>query len=281
MENTADSIYIKDRQCRLWRVSRKMALDLGVSDPSEIYGKTDKELFGQELGQRTMRDDLQVMEMGQPIIGLIESYVNKDGETNWTSTTKMPLRNEEGEVIGLLGITREINELKGAELEFHWLATHDHLTSLANRYLLSDHIDQAILRAKRNMGLFALLFFDLNGFKQINDIAGHDQGDQYLKEFARVLTQNVRPTDTVARIGGDEFVVLLDSIEQVENSTMVAQKLANLVRNEVDPEKHIVTVAIGISVFPQHGDDSETLLKAADRAMYEAKKSKCQFMLAS
>lgn len=280
MDNTADSIYIKDRQCRLWRISKKMALSLKISDPTEVYGKTDVELFGAEFGEKTLQDDLQVMESGQPIIGLIERYINKNGETNWTSTTKFPLRNTQGEIIGLLGITREINELKDSEIEYKWLATHDPLTSLANRFLLSDRIEQAIFRAKRNRGLFALLFIDLNGFKKINDTSGHDMGDQFLIRLARLLIKNVRMTDTVARIGGDEFVVLVDEIHQVEVAGIVAEKLSQVIHNDTDPQGHTVTAAIGISLFPHNGQDSETLLQAADRAMFQSKNDSLNYKFA-
>ena len=271
MENTGDSIYIKDRQCRLWRGSRKMASDLGIDDPEKIYGLTDIELFGEEFGKKTMIDDQMVMETRKPKIGLIESYLNKHGETNWTSTTKMPLLDETGEVIGLLGITREINELKNSEIGFQWLATHDSLTSLANRYLLSDRVEQAIYHAKRNACIFALLFIDLNGFKKINDIAGHAQGDLYLKKLAKVLTRNVRSSDTVARIGGDEFVVLLDGLNRIEETRSVVKKLKDAIEKQVDEEYHTVTAAIGVSTYPTDGDSPELLLKAADRAMYTSK----------
>jgi diguanylate cyclase (GGDEF)-like protein/PAS domain S-box-containing protein len=273
LENTADSIYVKDRQCRLWLISKKMTFSLKISDRSEAYGKTDIELFGKELGERTMQDDLRVMETGEPIIGLIERYVNKAGEVNWTSTTKFPLRNDHGEIIGLLGITREINELKDSEIEYKWLATHDPLTGLANRFLLSDRIEQAINRAKRDLSFFGLLFIDLNGFKHINDSVGHSQGDEYLVKLSRVLTDNVRTTDTVARIGGDEFVVLLENIKQVEDTANIARKLSKMIRENTDPIGHTITAAIGISVFPRDGKDSDALLKAADQAMYQSKKS--------
>jgi diguanylate cyclase (GGDEF)-like protein/PAS domain S-box-containing protein len=273
MENTADSIYIKDRQCRLWRVSKKMAMDLGYSDPSAIYGKTDLELFGSEFGKKTFIDDLAVMETGQPKIGLIEKYINKHGEINWTSTTKLPLRNNDGEIIGLLGITREINELKGSEIEFQWLATHDPLTTLANRYLLFDHIEQAIFHANTNKCYLALLFIDINKFKQINDLLGHDQGDRYLQTLASILVENVRASDTVARIGGDEFVVLFETFNRSTLAVKQAEKIADLIKSEVDPVNHSVTVSIGISLYPKNGHDPETLLKAADQAMYEAKNS--------
>jgi PAS domain S-box-containing protein len=106
MDNMADSIYFKDRQCRLMRVSRKMAESLGFKNPTDLIGKTDIELFNEEFGSRTRVDDLQVMETGIPIVGLVEGNQTKIGETNWTSTTKIPIRNTKGVIIGLLGITR-------------------------------------------------------------------------------------------------------------------------------------------------------------------------------
>ena len=107
LENTGDSIYIKDRECRLWLVSRKMASSLNVNDPTELYGKTDIELFGKEFGGKTMQDDLDVMNKGEPLIGVVERFIREDGGINWTSTTKFPLRNDQGEIIGLMGITRD------------------------------------------------------------------------------------------------------------------------------------------------------------------------------
>ena len=272
MENAGDSIYIKDKECRLWRVSRKMSNDLGFENPEEIYGKTDIDLFGEEYGSKTIIDDRQVMDTGQPKLGLIESYLEKNGETNWTSTTKMPLRNDEGQIVGLLGITREINELKNSEMSFQWLATHDPLTSLANRFLLMDRIEQAANHAKRNRCIFSLLFIDLDGFKKVNDLQGHSKGDYYLRKLAKVLTRSVRSSDTVARIGGDEFVILLDGMTHPQEAETVANQLTEMIRRDIDPEEHLVTASIGVSTFPKDGSNPESLLKAADQAMYEIKR---------
>lgn len=271
-DNVGDSVYIKDRECRLWRISNKMASYFAESGITEIYGKTDIELFGEAFGKKTMVDDQQVMETGQPKLSLIENLVDSArGDNNWTSTTKLPIYNDSGEVVGLLGITREINELKNSEIGFQWLATHDSLTSLANRFMLSDRISQAIFHAKRNKSLFALLFIDLNGFKNINDKAGHAMGDLYLKKVALALTKNVRTSDTVARIGGDEFVVLLDGITNIEEPKRVADKLGEKIRLWVDEEEHSVTASFGISTFPADGEEAEMLLSVADHAMYMAK----------
>ena len=157
MENEVDSIYFKDRQCRLLRVSRKMADSLGFSDPAELIGKTDIDLYGEAFGQGTRLDDMRVMETGRPIIGLIESRQLDDGQTNWTLSTKLPLRDESGNVIGLVGITRDINEIRQTEVALQHLATHDTLTDLPNRFLMIDRLNQLLARARRSGTAFAVL----------------------------------------------------------------------------------------------------------------------------
>ena len=176
MESTADSIYFKDRECRLLRVSRKMAKDLGFSDPAELIGKTDIDLFGEAFGDGTRLDDIRIMDMDRPIIGVIESRQMEDGRTNWTLTTKLPLHDESGAVIGLVGITREINEIRQTEVALQHLATHDTLTDLPNRFLMVDRIDQLLARSKRSATDFAVLFMDIDRFKEVNehpDAASH------------------------------------------------------------------------------------------------------------
>ncbi|MDR3578125.1 MAG: GGDEF domain-containing protein [Anaerolineaceae bacterium] len=274
MENTADSIYFKDRSCRLLRVSQKMASDLGFDDPDRLIGKTDSELFGEEFGSKTIMDDLHVMETGSPIVGLIESRVMPNGEINWTSTTKLPLRDDSGSVVGLLGITREINDLKRVEMDLQYLATHDSLTTLPNRFLFYDRLEQAIRRARRNKTLFAVLYIDLDSFKSINDRYGHDAGDHLLKQVALRLSSSLRGSDTVARIGGDEFTVILETLQEPEDALVIAQHLREIIGLSFEclVAKMEATASIGISVYPTHGVDSAILLKAADQAMYEAKK---------
>ena len=185
LENTEDSIYFKDRECRLLKVSQRMATSLGYADPSELVGKTDVDLFGESFGRRTLLEDLRIMESGEPIIGLIESRRMEGSELNWTSTTKVPLHDGSGNVIGLMGITREINELKRAELDLQHLATHDQVTGLPNRYLLMDRMVQTLAHAKRARSIFAVLFLDIDDFKAINDAHGHEFGDLVLRSIAR------------------------------------------------------------------------------------------------
>lgn len=276
MENVADSIYFKDRQRRLIWVSNKLVDDLGFKDASKIIGKTDEDLFGEDFGQKTMVDDLGVMESGKPIIGLVESRQTSEGKTNWTSTSKLPIHNKRGEVIGLLGITREINELKQVEQDLQYLATHDALTSLANRFLLFDSIEQALRRAKRNKTIVAILYLDLDGFKSINDSFGHETGDKVLKEIAERMISNVRETDRTARLGGDEFAVLVEDIHEPAEAMETAERIRAAIAKPFDflPDKARVTASIGVCLYPDHGISAATLLSSADHAMYDAKKKK-------
>ena len=173
-------------------------------------------------------------------------------------------------------MTREINELKKAELDLHYLATHDMLTKLPNRYLFQDRLEQTISRANREKKMFAVLYVDLDGFKEINDIHGHDMGDALLKLVSERMTASLRKSDTVARMGGDEFVAILDNVHTIEDALETGKKLQKKLEQ---PHKMLqaavaVTASIGISVFPLHGKSASTLLKAADHAMYSAKQQK-------
>jgi diguanylate cyclase (GGDEF)-like protein/PAS domain S-box-containing protein len=281
MENTADSIYFKDRRCRLLRASRKMAVDLGFSDREEIYGKTDIELFGEEFGKRTIIDDTRIMESGEPIIGLVESRRLEDGRANWTLTSKMPIHDKDGVIIGLMGITREINELKQNEINLQYLATHDSLTDLPKRYLMNDRLEHILANAKRSKLAFAIFYIDLNSFKTINDSYGHEVGDLLLRQVAQRLKKCVRAADTVARLGGDEFVVILAALHKSQDVSIVANKVQDCFSKSFSIKRHRIEIkaSIGISLYPEHGQDQETLIKAADYAMYLSKKRAESFVV--
>ena len=272
METTEDSIYFKDLECRLVRVSRRMAQNLGFADPSELVGKTDIDLFGESFGQRTFLEDLRIMGSNEPIIGLVESRV-VGSETNWTLTTKVPLHDESGAVVGLMGITREINELKRTELNLQHLATHDPLTGLPNRYLMTDRLNHTVAQAVRTSTRFAVLFLDIDDFKSINDAHGHEFGDLVLRAVGEAVVGTVRASDTVARIGGDEFVVIIDALDKDDHAILVANKIRRSVAKPLTLKRHkvSVTVSIGIGLYPDNGKDADVLLGAADYAMYLAK----------
>jgi diguanylate cyclase (GGDEF)-like protein len=162
--------------------------------------------------------------------------------------------------------------LKTQKEGLNFLATHDPLTNLPNRNLFNDRLQEGVARARRNHSGLAVMFIDLDRFKNINDTLGHDAGDELLKEVAHRIKDTVREIDTVARFGGDEFVVMVTDTAP-ENLTRVADKLQQAIRQPIELHqcKVVITPSIGISSFPQHGDTPEQLIKYADVAMYHAK----------
>lgn len=155
------------------------------------------------------------------------------------------------------------------------LAQQDPLTGLANRRLLTRRISAAMANARRNRTAMALIYLDLDGFKEVNDTAGHDTGDELLRQVARRLESVVREEDTVARIGGDEFMIALWHVANASDVTFVASKVVEVVSEpySISGRPAKVTASVGVSVYPVNGEDSEALIKSADTALYDAKRS--------
>ena len=173
----------------------------------------------------------------------------------------------------LLATVRDITERKDAEERVQFLAYYDALTGLPNRTLLQDRISKALASAHRRKENVAVLFLDLDRFKIINDTLGHSTGDVLLQEVAARLKEWAREQDTVARVGGDEFVVLLTSVAQASDAAVAAQRVIDAITAEFSLKGNPinVTCSVGISMFPENGVDGETLIKNADAAMYCAK----------
>lgn len=180
-----------------------------------------------------------------------------------------------GGVRYFIGIVRDIKERKEAEQKIAHLAHHDFLTGLPNRAYFSEILNHSIAITKRVGANLAVLFLDLDGFKKINDTLGHEAGDLLLQGVAQRLRATVRESDTVARIGGDEFVLLLERVESTDSAVTVAQKIiANLAAPfDLNGTPGYIGVSIGIAIFPQHGELAERLLRRADEAMYQAKQN--------
>ncbi len=274
MSSTADSIYFKDRDCRYLCASKKMATDLGYDDAAGLVGKSDVDLFGKAFGLETRNDELRVMETDRPLVGAIESCLLPSGRHNWVLTTKLPMHDSSGNVIGLVGITREINEIREVEMALQHLATHDPLTDLPNRFLMTDRVNQLLARSRGSGDGFALLFMDVDLFKGINDAHGHEFGDMVLLAVGHRIVKSVRAGDTVARVGGDEFVVVLDSVSQIREASIVAQHVIDAMARPFTVEHHRIKItgSVGISFFPDNGGNVDALLKSADYAMYLAKR---------
>jgi diguanylate cyclase (GGDEF)-like protein len=185
------------------------------------------------------------------------------------------LFDERGMAVGRLGTLVDISDLKEREAELADLALCDPLTRLANRALLVERLNAAVSRTARFGTLCAVLFIDLDGFKAVNDSLGHHAGDRLLKQIADHLLSHFRPTDTVARIGGDEFVVVVEDLYSEEAAVSAAQKLLHSLCRTFDLEGHAVTIgaSIGVAVVPRCSNVPEELLTMADREMYAVKRS--------
>jgi diguanylate cyclase (GGDEF)-like protein/PAS domain S-box-containing protein len=182
---------------------------------------------------------------------------------------------DKGDIFRYVAVFSDISERKVAEERLHRLAHYDVLTDLPNRVLLNDRLQQALANARRNKGRMALMFLDLDKFKPVNDTLGHNVGDQLLKEVAQRLQDCIRESDTVARIGGDEFVVLLPNIEEEQDAVRVADKILQALKLPFELAGHTLQISssIGIAVYPEHGEDDKQLSQNADTAMYHAKKN--------
>lgn len=174
----------------------------------------------------------------------------------------------------MFSVIRDITGRRTAEQRIAQLAHFDMLTKLPNRTLFYDRLDQAVARARRYQQKFAVLFMDLDGFKQVNDEFGHHVGDSLLKMVAGRLTENARDMDTVARVGGDEFIFILNNIDHANNAVLVANKILDSFSRlfAINGSTCSIGCSIGISIFPDDTDAAETLVKMADDAMYMAKR---------
>jgi diguanylate cyclase (GGDEF)-like protein len=198
-----------------------------------------------------------------------------DGTTRYFSVSGEPRFRPDGAFFGYQGVGRDITEIALARERISSLAYSDSLTGLANRTSFGPSLDQAVQRSRRRGSKLAVVFIDLDGFKQINDLHGHDAGDALLIELAARLRANLRASDLVARLGGDEFVVALEEVQEAGPIEIVAKKLlAEVVRPySIAASAAVVTASIGISMFPDDAADAQSLIKHADTAMYAAKQA--------
>jgi diguanylate cyclase (GGDEF)-like protein/PAS domain S-box-containing protein len=198
----------------------------------------------------------------------------KNGDVYPEWLTISAVRDSHGETTHYVGVFTDISQIKEAQDQINFLAHHDALTKLPNRALFLERFEHALMHAQRENNSIALLFLDLDRFKTLNDTLGHPQGDQVLLEVSRRINRIIRASDTLARLGGDEFVLLLEEKTDAQHAAVVARKLIDMFSQPMIIGEHelVVTASIGITLFPNDGDDTDMLIRHADRAMYEAKK---------
>ena len=271
IEQTADSVIITNQHGMVTYVNLAFENMTGYCK-DEIIGRTPNIVKSGTHDKEFYNNLWSTITTGEVFIDI---FVNrkKDGELYYEEKTITPILNEAGDIIQYVSTGKNITERMKAQERLNYIAHHDTLTDLPNRMLLAERMTQAIKRAKWQKRIIALLFIDIDRFKNVNDTLGHDIGDELLKKVALRLHETVRDGDTVARLGGDEFGILLTDIAHESDVTDLSEKLLLALSKAytVDANELYATASIGISLFPNDGDTDVTLLKNADTAMYQAK----------
>ncbi len=265
-------LYAKDARSRFVAGNLAVARGMGTTT-TELLGKTDFDFFPAAIAQSFFDDEQAIVRSGEPLIDRQEVTLDQQsGTLRYLSTSKVPLRDPAGNIIGIVGIGRDVTESRRADERIHYLATHDSLTGLPNRASFSDRLNTLISRADKDTR-FAVLFIDLDHFKLINDTLGHEVGDALLQLTASRLNESVRPGDVVARLGGDEFVVLCQHAAELEEIDAVASRIVEALTRPalLLDEQARVSASVGIALFPTDGESERELMRSADTAMYTAK----------
>jgi diguanylate cyclase (GGDEF)-like protein/PAS domain S-box-containing protein len=244
---------------------------LGYS-PKELALLDFRTFIKQEEG-RIFKIFQQVYETGKSIRNQPHEVVRLDGKISIAEFSIFPKHDQDDKIIGFRGVGHDITERKRAEQELSHIATHDPLTGLPNRMLFIDRLKMGLAQAKRNRKKLAVLMLDLDRFKNVNDTLGHMVGDKLLIEIGHRLTRILRNSDTVARLGGDEFIILLPDTGEIKGAAEVAEKILNIFKEPFvcDGHKIISGTSIGIVIYPDDGEDADSLLKNSDTAMYIVK----------
>ncbi len=233
--------------------------------------ETIQRFFAQEMNP----EKLAAMNPASPPLHSLELELRcKNGQMRAIEVRVNPFFNTQGQVAGLIGSARDISERQQARQVLEYMATHDALTGLPNRVLFQDRLEHALKRANREKTNVAVMLLDLDHFKRINDEYGHLKGDEVLQEVARRLLSSLRESDTVARMGGDEFTIIIEELINPSYAAQVAEKLLEVIHQPylIDEQPWETSASLGISLFPLDGDDVTILLKKADIAMYRAKR---------
>lgn len=275
MDTIPDQIYFKDRSSRFTRINAAEAQVFGLSAPSEAVGRSDYDYFSPEHAAQAFHDEQEIVRTGVPLVNVEERETKPDGSVRWVSTTKMPLRNTEGRIIGTFGVSRDITQRKKFEEQLERQAFYDVLTRMPNRALFMNRLQHLFWKehGSESGRLFAVLYLDVDRFKGVNDGFGHQAGDELLKQIARRLEKCLRPSDTLARLGGDEFTVLIEDVQNEVDATRIAAKINQELSEPfyLGEVEVFATVSIGIALSSSHYKQPEDMLRDADTAMYRAK----------
>ena len=292
LDTIPQTVFWKDTELNYLGCNQLFAEQAGKSCPADLIGLSDFDLAWTREDSELYREcDRRIMDNDEAAIGTIEPQINADGKMTWLATNKVPLHNDEGEVIGILGTYHDITRLKEAEemlqrdneelerrvaertRELKFAANHDALTGLANRRHFNERLSSVIGETDTPSNI-ALLFLDLDDFKPINDNEGHEAGDQLLIQVASILNSSIGPSDFAGRIGGDEFLILMQGLESQCDATRLCNDIRTKLNNQIfiNGRRVMITASMGI-VFSESRDylNCDDLINNADLAMYSAK----------
>ncbi|MDP3465182.1 MAG: EAL domain-containing protein [Sulfuricurvum sp.] len=270
-DNSIEGIILTDRELHIQQVNRTFTEVTGY-EFAEVVGKTPAILQSGHHEQEFYKDMWATLRRNGMWQGQIYNRrKNGDVYPEWLSIYS--IKNKNGDVINYIGLFSDLTEKKMTQDHIHQLAHYDALTSLPNRLLFMERLKQSIVMARRKETPLALFFLDLDGFKKINDSLGHDAGDLLLQEVALRLKKYMRESDTVSRLGGDEFTIIIDGYSQISDIIIVVNKILKELSAafKIGERSVYITASIGISIYPDDGHDIQELIKNADTAMYAAK----------
>ncbi|MBF0540930.1 MAG: EAL domain-containing protein [Nitrospirae bacterium] len=271
VEQSLSAIVITDKTGKIEFVNQKFTENTGYT-LTEVKGKTPRILKSGVHNEAFYKELWETIIAGKEFRSDICNK-KKDGSLVWEFMSISPIKDSKGIITHFIAVKIDDTERKKAEERLKFLALYDALTGLPNRVLFEDRLNQAITYGKRTNQKFGIMFLDLDKFKNINDTLGHNIGDLLLQEVALRLNQCLRESDTVSRMGGDEFQILLSNTGGQADPALVAEKIINSLGKPflLDGNECFIGVSIGICLFPESGEEVETLLKNADLAMYQVK----------
>jgi diguanylate cyclase (GGDEF)-like protein/PAS domain S-box-containing protein len=287
-EQELNRTLIRSAPLAIYARDRNGLVTVWNEEAQRMFGWSAEEILGKLLpsvpedGRAESENLRRRILSGERVVQAELRRQRRDGSALEISSTLSPLRNASGEIYGFLAIAVDITERKAAQQRIEFLAHHDALTRLPNRLLVQDRFQQAIAQAQRGLNQVALVFLDLDNFKSINDSLGHLVGDALLKEIAARLGECVRNTDTISRQGGDEFLILLCDLPDGDAIAPIVAKVQERLQQAfaIGENELFTSASIGVSVYPQDGENFDILLKKADLAMYKAKdagRNACRF----
>jgi diguanylate cyclase (GGDEF)-like protein/PAS domain S-box-containing protein len=271
VEHSPAAAVITDAEGRVEYVNPHFVAMTGYQ-PKEVIGKNPRLWQSGNTPLAIYQDMWNTIGAGNIWQGELQNRA-KDGRLYWEGVRISPIKDEAGAITHFVAVKEDISARKAEEEAIWRQANFDALTGLPNRKLLANRMEQAITLTQRRGGELALLYIDLDGFKQINDTLGHAMGDVLLKDAAQRMRDCLREEDTLARLGGDEFVAVLPLIEAQQSAEMVAKKFLTHLEQPFDLKGHqgLISASIGIALYPDDALEADDLIKLADVAMYRAK----------